>query len=56
MRNGYIIDYLTFLEIQEKVKIGGEVIEIYEAVIFRKSFIVSPHRKVIDKLFALRQK
>ena len=28
MRNGYIIDYLTSVDLQEIVKIGGKVIEI----------------------------
>ena len=56
MRNGYIIDTLTSVDIQEIVKIGGEVDEIYEGVIYRENFIVSPFRNVIDKLFALRQK
>ena len=52
MRNGYIIDYLTSVDIQEIVKIGGKVIEISEEVIYRKNFKVSPFRKVIGKLFA----
>ena len=56
MRIGYIIDYLTSVDIQEIVKIGGKVIEIYEGVIYKENFKVSPFRKVIDKLFALRQK
>ena len=56
MRNGYIIDTLTSVDIQEIVKIGGKVVEIYEGVIYRKNFNVSPFRKVIEKLFALRQK
>ena len=56
MRNGYIIDTLTSIDIEEIVKIGGKVIEIYEGVIYRENFKVSPFRKVIDKLFALRQK
>ena len=56
MRNGYIIDYLTSADIQENVKIGGEVIEIYESVICCENFRVSPFRNVIDKLFALRQR
>ena len=56
MRNGYIIDHLKSVDIQEIVKFGGEVIEIYEGVICRENFKVSPFRKVIDKLFALRQK
>ena len=56
MRNGYIIDTLTSVDICEIVKIGGKVIEIYEGVIYREKFKVSPFRKVIEKLFALRQK
>ena len=56
MRNGYFIDYLTSVDIQEIVKIGGKVIEIYEGAFYRENFEVNPFRKVIDKLFALRQK
>ena len=56
MRNGYIIDTLTSVDIREIVKIGGRVIEIYEGVIYREDFKICPIRKVIDKLFALRQK
>ena len=56
MRNGYIIDYLTSVDIQEVVKIGGKIFQIYEGVIYRENFKVSPFRNVIDKLFALRQK
>ena len=56
MRNGYIIDTLTSVDIQEIVKIGGKVIEIYEGVIYRENFKVNPFRKVIDILFKLRQK
>ena len=56
MRNGYIIDYLTSADIQEIVEIGGKVIKFYEGVFYRENFKVSPFRKDIDKLFALRQK
>ena len=56
MRNGYIIDTLTSVDIQEIVEIGGKVVEIYEGVIYQENFKVSLFRKVIDKLFALRQK
>ena len=56
MRNGYIIDHLTSVDIQEIFKVGGKVIQIYEGVIYRENFKVSPFRKVIDILFALRQK
>ena len=56
MRNGYIIDTLTSVDIQEIVKIGERVIQIYEGVIYRENFKISPSRKVIEKLFASRQK
>ena len=56
MRNGYIIDTLTSVDICEIVKIGGRVIEIYEGVLYRENFKISPFRKVIEQLFSLRQK
>ena len=56
MRNGYIIDTLTSVDIQEIVKIGGKVIEIYEGVIYRENFKISPFRKVIEQLSSLGQK
>ena len=56
MRNGYIIDTLTSVDIQEIVKIGGKVLEIYEDVIYRENFKVGPFRRVIDILFKLRKK
>ena len=34
MKNGFIIDTLTSIDIQEIVKIGGKVVEIYEGVIY----------------------
>ena len=55
MRNGYIVDVLTSVDIQETVKIGGKVIEIYERVFHRKNCKVSFFGKVIDNLFQLRQ-
>ena len=56
MRNGYIIDTLTSVDICQIVKIGGKVIEIYEGVIYRDIFKISPFINVIEKLFASRQK
>ena len=56
MRSGYILDTLTSVDIQEIVKIGGEVIEIYEGVIYRENFKISPFRKVIEKLYSLGKK
>ena len=56
MRNGYITQVLTSVDIREIVKIGGRVIEIYEGVIYRENFKINSFEKVIFKLFALRQK
>ena len=56
MRNGYIIGTLTSVDICEIVKNGEGVIEIYEGVFYREDFKISPFRKVIEKLLALRQK
>ena len=56
MRNGYITQVLTSVDIQEILKIGGRGIEIYEGVIYRENFQTNPFEKVITKLFALRQK
>ena len=54
MRNGYNGDHLTGNDVQKTVQIGGKVIETYEGLIFKENSKVSPFRKVIDKLFALR--
>ena len=56
MRDAYIIHILTSVDIQEFVKTSGKVIEIYEGVTYRENFKISPFRKVIEKLFASRQK
>ena len=56
MRNGFIVDVLTSVDIQEIVKIGGKVVERYEGVFYRENFEVTPFKKVIDNLFELRQK
>ena len=56
VRNGYIVDTLTRVEIQEVVKNGGKVIRIYEGVLCRENLKSSLFRKVIGKLFALKQK
>ena len=51
MKNGYTLDSITSADFQEIVKIGGKVIEIYEGVIYRENFKMSPFRKVIEKVF-----
>ena len=54
MRNGYIIDTLTSVDICEIVKIGGKVTEIYEGVTSRENFEIFPFGKIIEELFASR--
>ena len=56
MRNGYITQVLTSVDVHEIIKIGCKVVEIYEGVIYREIFEINAFQKVIDKLFALRQK
>ena len=56
MRNGFVIDVLTSVHVKELVEIAEKVNEIYEDVIYRENFKMSPSRKVIEKLFDLRQK
>ena len=45
--------YKKFCEI---VKTGGRVFDIYQGVICRKNFKISPFRRVSEEMFALRQK
>ena len=54
--NGYIVQSLTSFDIQEIVKIGGRVIEIYAGGIYRENFKINPFEKVNDNLFPFRQK
>ena len=46
---------MTSVDIQEIVRIGGKVIEVYEGVIYRENYEVSPFKKVIEKIFELQQ-
>ena len=48
MRNGYIIQTLPSVDIQEIVKIGGKVTQAYEGVIYRENSKKSPFKKVIN--------
>ena len=56
MRSGYNIDTLMSVDLCESVKKGRKVNKIYEAVIYRNNFKISTFRKIIEKLFAVRQK
>ena len=55
-RNGYNIDTLISVDMQEIVKTGGKVIEIFGGGFYRERFKVFPFEKVIDRFFELRQK
>ena len=54
MRNGYIIDTLTSIDIEEFVKVGAKVLKIYEGVTYKESFKTSPFGKTIDILGILK--
>ena len=56
MAKGSITDTLTSVDFCEIVKMGGQVTRTYEGVIYREDFKISPFRKVIEKLFTLKQK
>ena len=56
MRKSYIVKTLTSVDIQKVFKMRGKVIEIFEGVIYRENFQISPFRKIIDKLVAERRK
>ena len=56
MRNGYILDMLTSVDIFGIVIIGWKVTEVYEGVIYRENLKILPSEKVIEKLFALINK
>ena len=56
MRNYYIIDTLTLVDICENVKMVGKLIEIYEGVIYQENFKILLFREIVKKLFTLTQK
>ena len=44
------IDSFIRVDIQQIVKLGGKLVEVYGAVLHGDSFKINPFRKVIDKL------
>ena len=56
MINGYIVDTLSSVDIQEFFKIEGKVIQIYQGVIYKENIKISAFGKVIEKLFASGKK
>ena len=53
LRNSFLVESFKSVDMQEIVEIGGRNVQIYEGVIYREDFKVSPFRKVIEKLFNL---
>ena len=47
---------LTSVDLQEIVKIGVKVLQIFEGVVYRENFKISPFRKVKENLFPSRKK
>ena len=56
MRNGYITDTLTSVDIKEILQIGGKLIGIYEGVKYKENFKVIPSKRVNGKLFEFIKK
>ena len=57
MTIGYIIDAITSVDMQEIVKVGGKVIQIYEGGFYhQETFKISPFREAKEKFYALTQK
>ena len=55
LRNDFIVDAWTLVDIQKIIKFRSRVVETIEGVIYRENFEMSPFRKVIEKSFVLRQ-
>ena len=55
-RNGYIEDWANSVDIEEIVRTGGQIVRIFEGIIYEENFSVSPFRSFIHKLFNLRLK
>ena len=55
MRNGFIKDTLASVDFGDFDKIGVKVVKIYEGVISTLIFKISLFRKIIEKLFTLKQ-
>lgn len=55
-RNGYCYDVLNSVDIQEIVRCGGEICNIYDGIIYEENYDASPFRSYIEMLFNLRKK
>ena len=54
-RNGIIHDTISHVDIQENIKAGGEIIKIYEGIVFVKNLEVNPYKEFVIRLFILRK-
>jgi hypothetical protein len=54
-RNGYAEAHLSSVDIQEIVRTGGKIIQIYEGIVYERNLPESPLRSFIDRLFKMRQ-
>ena len=55
MKNGHNVDVSTSTDVPEVIKLGGNIFEDYESVIYRENSEISPSRKLMERQFALRQ-
>ena len=55
-RNGYSVDTLGSVDVQEIASIGRKVVENHEGVFYREKFKISPFKILFDNLLELRQK
>ena len=53
MRNGYIIDTLTYVGLKNIIRVGWKIIEMYEIVLYRKT--LNPFEKDIEKNFKAKK-
>ena len=56
MRSGYVVIILICVKTLEIVKLGGNVIQIYEDVIYKEDLKTSSFRKVIEIFFIISLK
>ena len=56
MRHENILDAFTSVDMLEIVKEGKKIVQIHEGIVYRKKLKVSPFRKIIEKMLALRTK
>ena len=56
IRNGYIDDKITSVDIQGIKKRGGKIIQIYERVFYSEIFKTAPFRKFFDEVLNTKKR